>query len=470
MTFPFSKARFLTASLALLSACAVGPDYVKPPVDIPAAYKELPQEWKPATPRDDEARGEWWKIYNDPVLNALECQIDLSNQTLKIREASYRAALASVSETQASFFPTIALGGEAARTVSRRAPKQNDTTYNVTASTAWELDLWGRIRRTLESDEASAEASAADLASARLSIQASVATNYFSLRLQDELKKLLDQTVKGQERSLKIADDQYKAGLVSKADVMTAKTQLESTKSQTVAVSLARAKLEHALATLVGKTPSTFSIPPEALVLEPPTIPVDIPSTLLERRPDIAAAERRMAAANANVGVKTAAFFPTLTLSGSYGYKNTVVDNLVQASRNLWTFGPALAETIFDAGARSARLNIAEADYDQTVATYRQTVLTSFQDVEDQLASQYILADQAKAEAAVVRSAQEAERLVLNQYRAGVVPYSSVVSAQTTTAAHEQSALTVRQNRLLASVSLIKALGGGWDVKKRTSD
>jgi len=251
---------------------------------------------------------------------------------------------------------------------------------------------------------------------------------------------------------------------------MTAKTQLESTKSQTVAVSLARAKLEHALATLVGKTPSTFSIPPEAFVLEPPTIPVDIPSTLLERRPDIAAAERRMAAANANVGVKTAAFFPTLTLSGSYGYKNTVVDNLVQASRNLWTFGPALAETIFDAGARSARLNIAEADYDQTVATYRQTVLTSFQDVEDQLASQYILADQAKAEAAVVRSAQEAERLVLNQYRAGVVPYSSVVSAQTTTAAHEQSALTVRQNRLLASVSLIKALGGGWDVKKRTSD
>jgi len=216
MTFPFSKARFLTASLALLSACAVGPDYVKPPVDIPAAYKELPQEWKPATPRDDEARGEWWKIYNDPVLNALECQIDLSNQTLKIREASYRAALASVSETQASFFPTIALGGEAARTVSRRAPKQNDTTYNVTASTAWELDLWGRIRRTLESDEASAEASAADLASARLSIQASVATNYFSLRLQDELKKLLDQTVKGQERSLKLRTTNTRRALSQK--------------------------------------------------------------------------------------------------------------------------------------------------------------------------------------------------------------------------------------------------------------
>jgi NodT family efflux transporter outer membrane factor (OMF) lipoprotein len=452
----------LLGSLLLPIACAVGPDYVRPETDVPATYKELPEGWKIAAPRDDESRGAWWTIYNDAILNALEAQIDVSNQNLKAAEAAYRAARAAVSVDQASLFPTLSVSGAVSHANTHEL---NQMASNVTGNAAWDVDVWGRIRRTVESDEANAQASEADLAAARLSAQAALATDYFSLRVQDRLKKLLDETVAGQKRSLKIAEDQYKSGVAAKADVVAAQEQLESTQAQAINAGLLRAQFEHAIAALLGKTPDKFSLVPAELKAQVPVIPVAVPSTLLERRPDIAAAERRMVAANAQIGVAVAAFFPDLTLSASAGYASTVLSKLFQASNSFWSYGPALAETIFDAGARSARVDIAQADYDQNVALYRQTVLASFQQVEDQLAALRILAQQADVETSVVKSAHEAERLVLNQYKAGIVPYSSVIVAQTSTLSNEQTALFVFQNRLTASTALIEALGGGWDTK-----
>jgi NodT family efflux transporter outer membrane factor (OMF) lipoprotein len=454
-----------------LAACAVGPDYERPSTDTPPAYKEA-GDWKPAAPQDAENRGPWWKVYNDPVLNGLEEQIDISNQNLKAAEAAYRAARAVVAESQAALFPTLSLNGSAIRSGAGQSSlaisgqpggATAQTLYSASTNASWEPDIWGRIRRTVEGDVATAEASAADLASARLSAQAALAIDYFNLRAQDELKALLEATAKAQTGSLKIAQNQYKVGVAAKADVVAAQTQLESTQAQAINAGLLRAQLEHAIAVLIGKTPSVFALAPAPFAKEVPSIPAEVPSMLLERRPDIAAAERLMAAANTQIGVQTAAYFPNLTLSASYGFAASALSKLFQASNSLWSFGPALAETVFDAGLREAQVEQAKAGYDQSVATYRQTVLTAFQQVEDQLAALRILTQQAESETAVVKSAHEAERLVLNQYKAGIVPFSSVIAAQTATFSNEQTALAVHQNRFVASVTLIEALGGSWD-------
>ncbi len=457
--------RAVLAGFMLLAGCEVGPDYKRLDVETPAAFKEDTSGWQPARPKDDLDRGAWWSIYGDPTLDGLESQIDISNENIKAAEAAYRQAQAVVEQTRAGLFPVIAVNGSSTTSGGDHL-KNSATQYNFVASASWVPDLWGRIRRTIESNTASAEASAADLASARLSAQAALASNYFALRAQDELKDLLDATIVNYNKSLQIVRNQYTVGVAARADVISAETQLLAVQAQAVNVGIQRAQFEHAIAVLIGKPPAELSLAPAPLAQSMPTIPATVPSALLERRPDIAAFERKMAAANAQIGVATAAWFPALTLSASLEYSSTILAELLQASNGLWSFGPILAETVFDAGARSAAIKQSQASYDETVATYRQTVLTAFQQVEDQLAALSILAKQTEIEIALVASAHKAEQLVLNQYKGGIVPYSSVLTAQTTALVSEETALTVRQTRLLASVALIEALGGGWDVSQ----
>jgi NodT family efflux transporter outer membrane factor (OMF) lipoprotein len=467
-------------ALVSLAACAVGPDYEKPAMTIPAAYKEQ-QGWKPSTPDDAVNRGAWWSIYKDPVLDGLEGRIDISNQTLKASEAAYRQARAVVDAARASFFPAISGTGSADRTHSSSASINSSSfgtttggsfgsstrnQFNASLGASWEPDLWGRIRRTVEGDVATAQASAAELASARLSAQATLAEDYFELRYQEQLKRLLDTTVTDFTRSLEITQNQYNAGVAAKADVLSARTQLLNAQTQEINSGVLRAQLEHAIAVLVGEPPSDFSLPSGPLATDVPVMPTDVPSTLLERRPDIATAERQMAAANAQIGVAIAGYFPDLTLSASTGNSSSMLGNLLSAPTSIWSLGANVTQSIFDAGARSAQVEQARAAYDQTVAQYRQTVLTGFQQVEDELAALRILTEQSTVENEVVKTAQEAARLTLNQYKAGTVPYSSVIAAQATALSTEQTALSVMESRLVASVTLIQALGGGWDSSK----
>lgn len=453
-----------TFSLVLaLAACAIGPDYEKPSAgEIPAAYKEQSGDWNPAAPGLADSAAPWWETFGDPALNDLEKQVDVSNQNLKEAEAALRGARAAVDESEAALFPTLSLSGSSTRsgTMMKKAP--TTTKIAAAAGASWEPDLWGRLRRTAEGDEAAAQVSEADLAAVRLSMQGAVASNYFALRAQDSLQALLDATVKTDEESLKIAQNRYAEGVAAQADVVSAQAQRDDARSSAIHAGILRAQLEHALAALVGKTPAAFSLAIAPLAGDPPPVPAEVPSALLQRRPDIAAAEREMAAANAQIGVETATFFPNLTLSASYGYTGAAFSKLLQASNSLWAVGPALAETIFDAGARSARVGQAQAAYDEKVAAYRQTTLTAFQQVEDQLVALRLLAEQTAAAESAVKAAQTAEKLVTNQYKEGVVAYSSVLTAQTARLLAEQNALTVCQNRFAASVSLIEALGGGW--------
>ncbi len=472
----------LTALLAS-SACTVGPDYQRPPVVVPANFKE--DGWKVGEPRDAINRGAWWSIYGDPALDDLEKQIDISNQNVKAAEAAYREARAIVGEANAAFFPTVAAtasgqrfghggGGATSSTVvgnggvivggGGKATVQSQ--YNLTASASWTLDVWGKIRRTVESDVASAQVSAADLASARLSAQSELAIDYFNLRVADELKRLLDASVVAFTQSLQITRNQYAAGVAGAADVAQALTQLQTTEAQSINVGVQRAQFEHAIAVLIGQPPALFSLAPVPLATEVPVIPPGMPSTLLERRPDIAAAERQMAATNAQIGVAVAAFYPDLTLSASYGFTSSMIDNLLRASNSLWSVGPQLTQILFDGGLRSAQVDQARATYDQSVANYRLAVLDAFQQVEDELATLRILEQQAQVEDNAVKSAREAERLILNQYKAGTVAYTSVITAQTARLANEETALNIYQTRLTASVALIQALGGGWDVSQ----
>ena len=387
----------------------------------------------------------------------------MSNQTLKANEAAFRQAQALVQEARAALFPTLT--GNTGFNRSQQGnflPPSNQ--YSLGAEASWEIDVWGRIRRTIEENAANAQASAADLASARLSLQAALGVDYFELRAADSLKILLDKTVEDYKRSLQITQNQYATGVAAKADVITAQTQLLSTQAQDVNVGVQRAQLEHAIAVLAGKAPSEFSLEPGILAANVPVALTGLPSDLLERRPDIAAAERQMAAANAGIGIAVAAYYPDVTLSASYGYAAATLGKLVQAASRVWSVGPEVSETIFDGGLRSAEVEGARALYDQNVATYRQTVLTGFQQVEDQLAALRILEQQAGVEAQAVSAAEQAEQLELNQYRAGVVPYTSVITAQAIALADEETALTVLENRQVASVNLIQAIGGGWDA------
>ncbi len=446
-------------STLLIAACTVGPDYHRPDIASPAAYKEL-GNWKPAHPAD-MSHGDWWLVYNDPVLTALEKQVSVSNQNVRAADAAYRQAEAAVQQAQASFFPTLTLNGSDQR--SKSSLGKQSTILNASADASWAPDIWGRIRQTVTAQEATAQSSAADLAAATLSTQGTLAVDYFELRAADQLARLLDDTVAADNRSLKIAKDQYKVGVVSKADVAQAQTQVDSVRSQAINVGIQRSQLEHALAVLVGRTPSDFNLKPAEDLPAAPVVPAGVPSTLLERRPDVASAERKTAAANANIGVAMTAYYPDLTLTGSEGVTAATLGKLLTAPANVWAVGPQLALTLFDGGAREAQVKGARAAYDQQAALYRQAVLTSFQQVEDQLAALQILARQETVQDQAVRSSQEATKIITNQYNAGIVAYTSVVTAQTQELSARQSQLTIRENSLTASIQLIQALGGGWD-------
>ena len=459
------RSRFVSAAalVASLAACEVGPDYKRPAAEAPPAYKES-QGWKIGEPQQAGSDKAWWSIYNDAPLDELEKQIDISNQNLKSSEAAYRQAVALVGEARANFFPTLTLGASVLR-----AQQQShvQTLYAGSVGASWEIDIWGRIRREVESTSANAQASAADLAAARLSAQAALATDYFDLRVEDELKRLLDATVVAFAHSLQITQNKYDAGVAAETDVASARTQLESTRAQAINVGVLRSQLEHAIAVLTGKPPADFTLAPAPVVVaDVPVTPPGLPSGLLERRPDIAAAERQMAAANAQIGVAVAAYYPTISLSGSYGLASTALSALFSPESVVWAVGPQLAATLYEGGLRSAQVEAARATYDQTVALYRQTVLTAFQQVEDQLAALRILEQQAVVQDDAVEAAAEAERLTLNQYEAGTVDYTSVITAQANALSNRQTALGILQSRITASVALVTALGGGWDVSQ----
>jgi NodT family efflux transporter outer membrane factor (OMF) lipoprotein len=463
---------WVVCAIAGLAACSVGPNYVRPPVETPSAYKEA-QGWKQAEPRDERPRENWWEVFNDAQLDALVMQVAITNQTIKAAEARVREVKALTQQARAAFFPIVTANASATRSGSGGGTRSTSSgttvtlggvhnNYNVALDVNWEIDLWGRVRRTVEASEATGEASAADLESAKLSAQAQLAEDYFLLRAQDAQIRLLNDTVAAYERSLQLTRNQYAVGVVGRADVAQAETQLKSTQAQAIDATVQRAQLEHAIAILIGKPPAEFSIAAEAVPTEFPVIPVDLPSELLERRPDIAAAERRAAAANAQIGVAESAFFPSLTLSATGGFQSSVLSQLFSLPSRYWSLGPALAQIIFDAGLRRAQTAQAIATYDENVANYRQTVLTGFQEVEDNLAALKILEQEAAVQDEAVKAARESLAIVLNQYRAGTANYLAVVVIQAAALNNERTALTILGRRLTASVALIKALGGGW--------
>lgn len=490
---------------SLLAGCAVGPDYVRPrPSALPVAYKEL-QGWAPAQPRDMADRGEWWTVYGDPLLNQLAAEVAVNNQTVIADEALFRQNVAVVAEARAQLFPTLGATASASRrrgttggstvlsssglsgnsgidaagttgsgaatlgttssgasTVGGLGGGRASNAYALEGTASWEIDLWGRVRRQVESDVATAQMSAADLANARLSLQSQLVSDYILLRAADELKALLDRTVSDYQRAVQITQNQYNAGTAARGDVITAQTQLAGAQAAAINTGVQRATLEHAIAVLAGRAPAALSIPPGSLPPVVPLVPPGLPSTLLERRPDIASAERNMAAQNAKIGVAIAAYYPQITLSGLLGLSGSSLGGVFSVANNVWSLGGSAAQTLFDGGARSAAVRQARAEYDQAVATYRQTVLTAFQGVEDQLSTTRILQEQLAAEQQAVDLARRSVQIALNQYRAGTQPYTTVITAQNTLLSDEQTLLTVRQNLLTASVSLIVALGGGW--------
>jgi len=466
------------ATLALAS-CKVGPDYVRPDAETPPAFKEA-EGWEPAKPADTTPRGPWWSVYNDPLLDSLEQQVAVSNQNLKASDAAFREARAIVHETEATLFPVVTATGTAQRSgtgaganfgtssggVVHRAGDQ----FTLGAAASWEIDLWGKIRRQIESNVASAQASAADLANAQLSAQALLAADYLQLRIEDQLKKILDDNVEQFQISLKITQNKYRSGVSARSDVASAQALLDGTRAQSIAVGVQRAALEHAIAVLIGKPPAEFSIAPDLAELHVPEIPVVVPSVLLERRPDIAAAERSIQSSNALVGVAIAAYYPTVSLSGSYGFSSTQLGTLLQGANSIWAVGGQVAQTLFDFGQRTAQVEAARAFYDESVATYRQTVLTAFQQVEDELAALRILQQEDEVQRSAVKSAQEAVQLFINQYKAGTVDYTSVTTAQTTALSDEEAQVNILASRLAASVALIEALGGGWDAGQLPND
>ncbi len=466
------SAAVAVATAVLLAGCAVGPDYHRPDTSIPAAFKEAPAGWKVAQPADRADRGPWWSVYHDPQLEALVGKLNASNQTIAQSAAAYRQARALVAEARAAYFPTVGLTASGSRSRTGRTSSSSSfgssssisNSYSVGLDASWEPDLWGKVSRTVSAQRAGEAAAAADLANARLSQQALLAQTYFQLRTSDALQKLLDDTVKSYGESLKLTQNQYAQGVAARADVIQAQTQLQSAQAASIDNGVARAQYEHAIATLIGEPASTFSLAPNPLAAEPPITPVDVPSALLERRPDIAAAERRAAAANEQIGVAIAAFFPTLTLSATGGFQSSVWSQLFTLPARFWTVGPQLAATLFDAGLRAAQTDAARATYDQDVAAYRLAVLTAFQDVEDNLASQRILAQEVDVQRQAVDSAQHALAIVTNQYKAGTVAYLNVLTAQTTAFTAQQKLATIAGQRMVSSVGLVKALGGGWDA------
>lgn len=484
----------LLCFILTIAACTVGPDYVTPGVIMPDKFKEAKgkrvmgpksTQWKIAEPRDDIDRGQWWKIFKDPKLNQLEAQLNISNQTIATAAANYVQACELANEARAGYFPTLV----GSQSILRQKGTGGSTSFVSTTPTGttasgsvatsgvggkiftshsyilnatWEPDIWGLVRRTVEAGEAGAQASAALLASTRLSAQASLAQFYFELRALDKDQQLLNETVAAYKEALKLTKNQYASGVASQADIVQAQSQLETAQAQAINNGINRAMYEHAIAVLIGTPPACFSLPFHPLAQTPPPIPLEIPCELLERRPDVAQAERLMAQANAQIGVAVAAYYPTLSLTAVASV--FARGEIFKIPLLAWSYGEQLTETIYDAGLRAATVRAAEAGYQSKVASYRQTVLAAFQDVEDNLSTLRILADQAVAENKAAASARQALRIVLNQYRAGTVAYTSVIVAQNAAFAAEKNAADVTGLRMTAAVGLIKALGGGWDV------
>ena len=457
----FRHPLFTILAACLLSACAIGPDHIRPAMDIPAAYKET-RDWKIAEPKDDLIRGKWWQVFADNSLNALAGEINVANQSLKAAEARYRQATALAQSTRAGLFPTVSANAGASRSAARGSV--TSTSHTLGANAAWEVDLWGRVRRQVESGDASAEASAADLEAVRLSLQSELAVSYFQLRVSDEQKKLFDDAIAEYEKSLQLTKNRYNVGVAAKSDVIQAEAQLKSTQAQAIDLGVQRAQLEHSIAVLIGKAPAGFTLLPEKFTLTMPKMPAGMPSSLLERRPDIAAAERRVMAANAQIGVAKSAWFPTLSLSASTSYASPVFSELLNASNRAWSLGPQLALTLLDFGKRTAATDQAIASWEQTVANYRQTVLEDLQEVEDNLAALRILEQESKVQEDAVRAARESVALTINQYKAGTVSYLSVVTVQASLLSNERTAASLLGRRLTAAVGLIRALGGGWSA------
>ena len=466
----------------MLAACTVGPDYARPDVATPASFRE-DRGWKLAQPADDLPRGKWWEIYNDPDLSAMEEQVAANNQSVAQAEASYRAATALVDAARSNYFPIVSADASISRSGGSRggsvggtgsAGSRSNTVRTVSLGASWEIDLWGRVRRQVEAQRASADASASDLAGIVLSRQASLASSYFQLRLVDAQKQLLDDTITVYRRTLEVTRNRYAGGVSARVDVAQSETQLKNTQVQAIDLGVARAQLEHAIALLLGKPASEFSIPvaPWKAFAEKraPAVPaLVLPSQLLERRPDIASAERRVAAANAQIGVAKAAYFPSLGISASGGFSSAAAAGLFSAPNRFWSIGPALAEPLFDGGLRRAQTAQATANYDANVAAYRETVLAGFAEVEDQLAALRILEQEAGAQDDALASARESLALTLNQYKAGTVSYLNVVTVQATALASERNAVAIFGSRMIASVGLVRALGGGWSASEAAS-
>ncbi|ABM37897.1 efflux transporter outer membrane subunit [Polaromonas naphthalenivorans] len=453
----------------LLAGCAVGPDYQRPATLEVSAFKEA-EGWVAAAPADALERGPWWLLFGDPVLDGLAARVEVSNQNVAAAVAAYAQARAVMREQRASLFPTVTLDGGANRSHSSSSSSsassggRTGNSYQLSIGASWEPDVWGRLGRAVESSSASAQASAADLASARLSAQGELAINYLTLRQTDAQKALLETTLAGYQRTLEITQNRYSAGIAAKTDVLQAQTQLANAQADDAGLFRQRAQLEHAIAVLVGEAPGNFSLPPAAWKPVVPEVPVGVPSTLLQRRPDIASAERGVAVANEQIGIARAAYYPSLPLGASYGFGASRVAELFSASSSVWSLGLSAAQTLFNAGATRARVEGSEAAHAQAVARYRQTVLTAFQGVEDQLAATRVLLAQQDLRRQASEAADQVEQQVLNRYRSGQVSYTEVITAQATALNARRALVQAMADRQTTAVALIQSLGGGWQA------
>ena len=445
------------------SACAVGPKYQPPQTPVPPAFKEL-GTWKPAQPNDQTLRGKWWEIFNDPQLNALEEQLSVSNNTLRAVQAQFDQARALVRGARAATLPFVS--GDASIERTSEAGKSDATTYNLTVDAGYELDVWGRVRQTIQASRASAQASAADLESVSLSLHAELALDYFTLRALDAEKEIFDTSVSAYERALELTRNRYQGGVASAVDVAQAETQLESTRAQAIDNQLRRAQLEHAIAVLLGRPASSFGVARAPLDMPVPAVRAGLPADVLERRPDIAAAERRLAAANAQVGIAATAFYPVVALTGNTGFESAALGDWLKVASNFWSIAPAAAIAVFDGGRRRAVSEQARAAYARTEALYRETVLVAFREVEDNLAALRILEEEATTQAAAIAASERLLTLATNRYRGGVTTYLEVVVAQSAVLNNRRTGVNILARRLTASVLLVKALGGGWDVSR----
>ncbi|MVW62753.1 efflux transporter outer membrane subunit [Massilia sp. NEAU-DD11] len=457
---------------AVLSGCALAPTYERPATPQPAAFKEL-HGWAPAAPADALDRGPWWTLFNDPVLDGLVGQVEVSNQNVAAAVAAYSQARALVAQQRAALFPTVTLTGGANRNGNGGGNDNNNgrtsNSFRLNIGSSWEPDVWGRLRAGISAAQANAQASAADLASARLSAQGELAADYFSLRSVDAQRALLATTIEGYQRVLKITQNRFDVGIVPHSDVYQAQTQLASAQSDDLTLARQRAQLEHAIAVLVGKAPADFALAPAPWTVTVPDVPVGVPSTLLERRPDIAASERAVAAANAQIGLVRAAYFPQIGLTASYGPSASAIGDLFKASSMAWALGLSATETIFNGGANRAAVQGADAAREQAVARYRQTVLDAFADVEDQLNATRVLAQQQELQRQASAAADKVEEQVLNRYKAGQVSYSEVVQAQVTALNARRALVQTQGNRQTTAVALIQSLGGGWHADQLTA-